>query len=111
MAVHWRGAVAAVALIGILSGCDDKSSPSSIPDGVTTINKQMRGIWNAPGGTSCRWWMTSDGTITNNGNTVAKGKSRVQKSGRAADQSQSVIIGTGNIGNKIHSDGCGGWKK
>jgi hypothetical protein len=55
--------------------------------------------------------MTSDGTITNNGNTVAKGKSRVQKSGRAADQSQSVIIGTGNIGNKIHSDGCGGWKK
>lgn len=103
-------------LLAALLGCEptDQSSPSSIPDGSRTIGKGMRGIWNAPGGTSCRWWIVSKrGTISNPGNTTGPVNRRRQKPGRAADQSQTVVIGSGNVGETFKSDRCAprGWHR
>ena len=109
------GTLAAVNMLVVLAaqGCDDQSSPQTISDGVRKINKNMRGYWNAPGGTNCRWWIVSaDGKrISNNGNTTGPLNKRVQKPGKQADFSQSVILGTGNIGESLRSDKCGGWTK
>jgi hypothetical protein len=91
-------------LLLLATGCEDQASPSRIPDGSTTITKSMRGIWNAPGGTKCRWWIQSKGgAISNRGNTRQKAPARTQ--------SQTVVIGTGNVGEKFKSDNCGGWSK
>jgi hypothetical protein len=91
-------------LTGAANGCEDQSSPARIPDGSTKITKNMRGIWNAPGGSQCRWWLqTERGVITHAGNVKLKGNARTQ--------SQSVVIGTGNVGQLFKSDRCKGWRK
>ena len=110
---RWIVAAACVPLLlATMAGCPDQSSPKRISDGATPISKNMVGSWNAPGGKSCRWWVvSSSGSITNNGNTRASSRGRVQKSGPAADQSQTVILGTGNVGQTLRSDACGGWKR
>jgi hypothetical protein len=96
-------------LVATAKGCDNQASPSSIPDGSTQISKNMTGFWNAPGGPRCRWWMQRGGSITDNGNTTGPLKHRVQQKGPAADQSQTNLIGIGNVGDTLKSDGCGGW--
>ena len=74
----------------------------------------MLGFWDAPGGTECRWWISDtskgiDGTIGDNGNTKRVGKSRIQQPGRAADQSQTMLVSTGKVGLYLHSDNCAPW--
>lgn len=104
-------------LLAALLGCEptDKSTPSSIPDGSRTISKGMRGIWNAPGGPNCRWWIVSKSgkSISNPGNTTGPVNRRRQKPGKAADQSQTVVIGSGNVGETFKSDRCApqGWTR
>jgi hypothetical protein len=110
-----KAAVAAIAAIALAAqgGCEDKSSPTGMADGVRVINKNMRGYWTAPGGAKCRWWITSaDGkTVTHPGNTKGAVNRRVQKNKTTARHSQAVIIGTGNVNHKFRSDSCGGWTK
>lgn len=111
-----RRAAVALLLVALL-GCENRAAPESIPNGVTQITKNMRGIWKSEGGPSCRWWIsTSDGrggTTTHDGNLIAR-----KKKLKSASQSQTVVIGSGNVGNKdrriplqyFHSDKCGkGW--
>lgn len=93
----------------LIAGCKNQANPSSIPDGVTSISENMVGKWDAPGGTSCRWWMTNGSKLTDAGNTRVVSGKRVQQKGAQADQSQTVFIGTGNVGDKLHSDNCGPW--
>lgn len=99
-------ALLASLLLATTVACDDQANPSTIPDGSTRITKAMRGIWNAPGGSTCRWWIVNrSGTITNNGNLRQKLPAR--------HQSQTVVIGTGNVGETFKSDNCApkGWTK
>lgn len=78
------GALCVPLLLATMAGCPNQSSPKRIPDGATPISKNMRGIWNAPGGKSCRWWVADpDGSISNGG----------------------------NVGQTLRSDSCGGWTK
>lgn len=102
-----RLALVAFALAALL-GCKptDQASPSSIPNGSTTITKAMRGVWKAEGGPSCRWWIENSTGTLNNGNLIAR-KKRL----RSAYQSQTVIIGSSYVGAKFKSDNCGkgGW--
>lgn len=93
-------------LLAVLCGCPpNQAAPSSIPDGVTPISKNMLGFWNAPGGKFCRWWITKDGQTTNNGNTKQDMPVRAY--------SQKALISSADVGGKFHSDGCansvGGW--
>ena len=110
-----RIAPVALALVALI-GCKptNQASPDSISNGVTNISKNMAGLWKAAGGPSCRWWISTarsgrGGKITNPGNT--EGPNRTQRKSKAADRSQTVIIGTGNAGQYFHSDNCGkaGW--
>jgi hypothetical protein len=94
----------------LMAGCPDQSTHTTIPNGITVITKNDVGTKTAPGGPSCRWWMTRGSRITDNGNTTGTLKRRVQQKGVAADQSQTVIIGTGNVGDTFHADNCGGFK-
>lgn len=83
-----------------LGACKNEASPATLPDGVTPISKNMRKIWNAPGGPGCRW-------------TLLDSHKRVLDSGRSEypDRvSQTVIIGTAAVGGQLRSDKCGGWK-
>ena len=99
-------------LLLALAGCDDQADPNKIPDGTHVFTTKNYGTWNAPGGSTCRWWITTEsGAISNNGNTEGTRKIRRQKAGRKADQSQAFIASSVNKGHKLHSDGCGGWTR
>lgn len=119
-----RRTVAAVGTAGLavttLVACDppkveDQAVRMTVADGSRTLSRNDAGIWDAPGGTLCRWWKQSANgkRITDNGNTEwnKKHTARVQKSGKQAEQSQTMVIGTGNAGDKLKSDNCKGWKR
>lgn len=96
----------------VFIGCKptNQANPSAISDGVTELTSQMLGTWDAPGGSKCRWWITSKrkgGNITHPGNTKeGPKKTRVQKKDRSARQSQTFNLGHGQVGNYLHSDKC-----
>lgn len=80
-------------------GCDNEASPSTIPDGVTSISKNMRGIWSAPGGPDCRWSKIAAG-----GTKTGSGK---------GNRSQTMIISSSDVGGQVRSTSCApkGWTK
>ena len=104
--------LAALLVIVALVGCEptDRAKPTSVPDGSTKITEaHTGGSWKATGGPKCRWWIQSGkkgGRVTNSGNTQGPIGKRVQKKGRAADQSQAVIFEEKNIGQYFKSDKC-----
>jgi len=91
-----------LATMGAANGCENQADPGTIPDGVTSISKNMRGVWNAPGGPGCRWSVRvkSGGKFV----TVNKG---------SGNKSQTVIFGTGVVGGQFRSDKCApkGWHR
>jgi hypothetical protein len=90
-----------VVLVALLFGCKNQASPTSIPDGVTQITKNMRGIWDAPGGPGCKWRIVIKS---------ASGKKTTVSSG-GGNKSQTVIIGSSHVGGEFRSDKCApkGW--
>jgi hypothetical protein len=93
----------AVALLALV-GCENQADPASLPDGVTNISKNMRGVWNAPGGPGCKWSVR-----------VKSGGRWVTVNSGAGNHSQTAIIGTAHVGGQFRSDKCankaGGWKR
>jgi hypothetical protein len=96
-----KRAAAAVILLALF-GCEpqDQSGPTTLPDGVRTINKSMRGIWNAPGGPGCAWSIR-----------VKSGDRWVTVSRGSGNKSQTAIIGSSHVGGQFRSDKCKGWSR
>lgn len=95
-----RGAALVVALLAATAGaCDNEASPKAIPDGVTSISKNMRGIWTAPGGPGCKWSKAAAG-----GTKTGSGKGA---------RTQTMIISSSDVGGEIRSTSCApqGWQK
>lgn len=93
--------VAAAALVvAAAQGCENQSTPATIPDGVTPVSKSMRGIWNAPGGPGCVWSVR-----------VKSGSKWVTVNKGSGNRSQTVILGSGVVGGQFRSDKCGGWTR
>ena len=90
----------ALVLVVLLSGCEDQSGPSTMPDGVRNISKGMRGIWNAPGGPGCTWSIR-----------VKSGNRWVTVSRGSGNKSQTAIIGSSHVGGQFRSDRCKGWSR
>lgn len=96
------GTLLILLLSGSASGCENQSSPKTLPDGVTPISKNMLGFWNSPGGPGCKWSIrikSSSGKWT----TVSSG---------GGNKSQSLIINHSmvNVG-QLRSDKCKGWSQ
>lgn len=80
------------------TGCEDKSKPATLPDGIRTISKNMVGNWTAPGGRKCEWAK------------VAKGGKTTTASG-VGNRTQYVTIHSDDVGGQFHSNKCGEWKR
>lgn len=97
-----RSLAVAAGLVLLLTaeGCPNQSTAGSLPDGVTPISKNMRGIWNAPGKPGCKWSVR-----------VKSGGRWVTVSSGSGNKSQAVILNSSTVGGQLRSDKCGPWTR
>lgn len=86
---------AAIVLVTTGQGCADQATPSIMQDGAHNITKSMRGFWDSPGAKGCVWRK-----LDRYGHVTAKG---------GGVRSQTVLIGTADVGGKFRSDKCKRW--
>lgn len=98
-----RTVTAVLIAVLALTGCGDTAgAPKSIGPGKHTVTKPMRGFWNAnnaqPG---CEWTLGPKG-----------GKAAMSGKYRRGNETQTVLLGTGNLGMVFWAnDACGTWTR
>lgn len=87
------GALTVLVLTG--QGCENQATPASMPNGVTSITKSMRGFWDSAGGKGCNWRK-----YDRFGNPTGHG---------GGSRSQTVLLSSADVGGKFKSDRCKLW--
>lgn len=93
-------AIGIVCLLLTAGSCDNEATTSTLPDGSIAISKNMRGIWHARGGPSCKWLVR-----------VKSGSRWVTVASGGGAKPQSMLLGTAAVGGELRSSKCGVWKR
>ena len=84
-------------LVLSLAGCkiQDQATPKSMLDGAHNITKSMRGFWDSPGGSGCKWRKYD--------------RYRNPTGHGGGTRSQTVLFGSSDVGGTFRSDRCKRW--